>query len=94
MEYMEDPNRKVFKELVMTKKWLSAYDECDICHGPIKGKTKFFVDGKLKSHSCWALMCDKCFKIHGAGLGCGLGQKYSSATAELLEGGCKDTDFE
>ncbi len=78
----------------MTKKWLSEYDECDICHDPIKERVEYFVDGKLKGNSCWALMCPVCFKKHGAGLGCGLGQKYDGTTAELLEGGCIDSDFE
>lgn len=77
----------------MTKKWLSAYDECDICHAPIKGKVKWFVDGKTKMGP-WGLMDPTCFKKFGVGLGCGMGQKYDGTSAELLEGGCEDKDFE
>lgn len=74
----------------MARKWLSEYNKCDICHKPIKGVVEYFVDGKIKGHSCWALMCDKCFKIHGTGLGVGVGQKYHGTTAELLAGGSKN----
>lgn len=74
------------------KYWLSDYIKCDICHGPIKGKVEYFVDGKVKGHSYWALMCPICYKSHGVNLGPGLGQKYHGITAELLEGGCSNTE--
>ena len=71
------------------KKWLSSFDVCDMCGKPIKGKAPWFVDGKLKGYSAWALMCPECYEKYGTGLGCGLGQKYDGTTAVLLEGGCK-----
>ena len=75
------------------KRWLSPFDSCDICKGPIKGKVPYFVDGKLKGHSMWALMCPKCFEKHGAGIGYGGGQKYDGTTGILLEGGSPDDEF-
>lgn len=74
------------------KRWLSPYDECDICHGPIRGKVPWFVDGKTKLKGLWGLICPKCFKKYGYGLGPGLGQKYDGKTAVLLEGGCEDNE--
>lgn len=71
----------------MTKKWLSNFDKCDICEAPIKGVAEYFVDGKMRYYSSWALMCPTCFKTHGAGIGYGVGQKYDGTTGELLEGG-------
>jgi hypothetical protein len=71
----------------MKKRWMSNYDECDICHGPIKNKVDFFVDGQIKGSSCWALMCPQCFKKYGVGIKYGIGQKYDGHTGLLLEGG-------
>lgn len=76
----------------MKRKWLSNYNECDICHGPIKGKVEYFVDGKVRGHSYWALMCPACYITYGTTLGSGLGQKYHGTTAELLEGGCEEVE--
>lgn len=77
----------------MERMWYSSYDKCDMCGAPIKGVVPYFVDGKLKDpryNGAWALMCDKCFFLHGAGLGCGVGQKYDGTSAKLLEGGCPE----
>jgi hypothetical protein len=71
----------------MAKKWLSSYDKCDICNGVIKGAVEYFIDGKVRGNSGWALMCPSCFKKHGIKIGPGFGQKYHGTTAELLEGG-------
>lgn len=77
------------------KRWLSPYDECDICHGPICGKVPWFVDGKTSfKGGPWALMCPECFRAHGVKLGCGFGQKYDGKTGVLLEGGCDQTEEE
>ncbi len=75
------------------KRWLSSYDECDICHGPVKGKVPWFVDGKT-TMGPWGLLCPKCFTRYGTGLGCGLGQRYDGFNGVLLEGGCKESDTE
>ncbi len=48
-------------------------NKCDLCENPIKDT---FVDGKMKGYNSWAIFCPECFKIHGKGLGVGLGQMY------------------
>lgn len=70
----------------MTKKWLSNFDNCDICKTPLKGKVEYFVDGKTKMGS-WALMCPECFKQYGFKIEYGYGQKYDGTTGILLAGG-------
>lgn len=55
------------------KIWYGNVDKCDLCGQEIKD---FFVDGKLKYRSSWAIMCPSCFKRLGEGLGLGKGQKY------------------
>ena len=57
------------------KTWMGS-TTCDFC-----GKTceKELVDG-LTQIGGWAVMCPKCHKIHGCGLGTGLGQKYVKDT--------------
>lgn len=70
------------------KAWLSPFDTCEICHGPIKGVAKWFVDGATKQGPwAWALMCPQCFELYGVGIRYGLGQKYDGNTGVLLEGG-------
>jgi hypothetical protein len=65
------------------KKWLGS-GTCDIC-GTID--KDFFVDGRFKASSTWALMCSKCWSTKGCGqLGLGHGQKYDAKTKEKLEG--------
>lgn len=66
------------------KKWLSEVPEvCDICGKPFG---KHFIDGATKM-GAWALMCEKCHKNFGKGLGIGSGQLYLLETKELIEGG-------
>jgi len=69
-----------------TKKyWISELPEgCEICNKPFG---KYFIDGQYM-RGPWALMCEKCHETHGSGLGGGKGQKYLTATRELVEGGC------
>lgn len=43
---------------------------CDFCRDIAA------YDGKT-SRGPWAYMCEKCFKIHGTGLGTGKGQKLA-----------------
>lgn len=74
------------------KKWLSNFDKCDVCNQPIKGVEEYFVDGKVRGHSAWALMCPTCYTQYGAGIGPGIGQKYDGKTGELIDGGCEDND--
>ena len=56
----------------MNKKvWLGS-TKCDFCGCEI---TTSLVDG-MTNNGQWAVMCPKCHKIHGVGLGVGKGQKY------------------
>jgi hypothetical protein len=67
----------------MNHKWLSELPKnCEVCNKPFG---KHFIDGKHSSGP-WALMCEKCHKIHGAGLGIGKGQRYVTETREGVEG--------
>lgn len=64
--------------------------ECVVClnfHYKTTDLTKeeYFVDGKTQMGP-WALMCPRCFKLYGVGLGTGRGQKYDSKTLEKVEG--------
>lgn len=64
------------------------FDTCEICHGPIKGVAKWFVDGATKQGPwAWALMCPQCFELYGVSIRYGLGQKYDGNTGVLLDGG-------
>jgi len=47
--------------------------KCDVCKAKI-GKT--FYDASLRGMG-WGNVCPSCFKMHGKGLGVGLGQKYN-----------------
>lgn len=56
----------------MSKKIWMGSTKCDICGEEI---SKTLIDGNT-IHGSWAVMCPKCHKIHGVGLGTGKGQKY------------------
>lgn len=69
----------------MERKWIGSWPaNCDFCTKDLS-KEKFFVDGKTTSGP-WGLMCPRCHKIHGRGIGQGSGQKYDSVTRVKLEG--------
>ena len=76
---------------MQVRKWIRVGRlECDIClnfHYKTTdlSKQEFFVDGKTQMGP-WALMCPRCFKLYGVGLGTGRGQKYDSKTLEKVEG--------
>ena len=55
----------------MKKKWFGS-TRCDLCGCEI---TDALVDGATRMGP-WAVMCPKCHKIHGIGLGTGRGQMY------------------
>jgi hypothetical protein len=55
-------------------KWMSARDACDLCKADISAAP--FVDGQVRGHTSWALMCVACFEVNGAGIGPGVGQLY------------------
>ena len=56
----------------MRKKIWMGSTKCDICGEEL---TKTLIDGRT-SNGSWAVMCPKCHKIQGVGLGTGKGQKY------------------
>ena len=56
----------------MSKKIWMGSTKCDICGEEISNT---LIDGNT-IHGSWAVMCPKCHKIHGVGLGIGKGQKY------------------
>ena len=58
------PKRQVF--------WRGFIDSCDICRGEIADQ---FVDGKT-TYGPWGILCLRCHKDKGCGLGMGRGQRY------------------
>ncbi len=63
------------------KRW-SGSAVCDLCG---ETSTDYFVDGRMKNLSVWAVMCSRCWDINGVGrLGRGYGQKYAAQTLEKL----------
>ena len=53
--------------------WRGSPPTCDFC------KTESppcFIDGRVTGGTRWGIMCLECFKIQGAGIGPGIGQKY------------------
>ena len=56
----------------MSKKIWMGSTKCDICGEEL---SKTIIDG-MTANGSWAVMCPKCHKIHGVGLGTGKGQKY------------------
>ena len=55
----------------MKKTWMGS-TKCDFCGREIADT---LVDG-VTTGGAWAVMCPRCFKIHGVGLGTGCGQQY------------------
>ena len=56
------------------KQWLGSIPEaCDICEEPL---IEEFIDGRLRQHGSWAIMCLACHAASGVGLGIGRGQHY------------------
>lgn len=69
----------------MKIKWLGTVSsKCDFCNNDMKDE-KFFYDFK-SNFGPWGLGCEKCFKLHGCGLGTGKGQKFNMVTREKVEG--------
>ena len=56
----------------MSKKICMCSTKNDICCEEL---SKTIIDG-MTANGSWAVMCPKCHKIHGVGLGTGKGQKY------------------
>jgi len=62
----------------MPKIWSGSDPKCNECG---RKDLHQFYDAKTKMDPCrkwwrWGILCKKCFKTHGVGLGMGLGQYY------------------
>lgn len=66
----------------MTTTWLGEM-ECDFCG--TRPESGFMYDGATE-RGPWAFMCEPCFKLHGIGVGQGVGQKYAVITKEKVAG--------
>lgn len=65
----------------MKNKWHGTPPtRCDRCLKPLKS---VFYDART-NWGHWAVLCDRCFKDVGVGLGIGKGQKY---TTKVIKGG-------
>jgi len=54
-------------------KWFGATPKsCDLCGAEIKGE---FIDGRTIMGP-WGILCPRCHKANGVGLGLGRGQRY------------------
>jgi len=51
-------------------------DNCDFCKGDLN-HSNFFVDGAMNGKMMWANMCERCYFVHGSGIGWGKGQLYA-----------------
>ena len=67
-----------------TKKrhWLGSVPICSFCR---QLPQEWFVDG-VTTVGRWGIMCEKCFKPYGLGLGPGKGQLYDAKTYERKGG--------
>lgn len=66
----------------MAKIWMGTRPStCDICNTSIG---KVFVDGKTKMGP-WGILCPRCHKGQGCGLGLGKGQQYELKEAEFVK---------
>lgn len=56
------------------------YDTSLKAHGCVNAIGNEFIDGSVKGHGSWAVMCPACFGLNGVGVGLGMGQRYKKAT--------------
>ncbi len=63
---------------------------CDICASPIKDT---FIDGRTRE-GAWGILCPRCHKNHGVGLGLGKGQQYWKRYDVWVDTDIKLTDKE
>ena len=67
----------------MTKKWEGyKIDKCNLCTESVDD---YFVDGRIKGRSSWAIMCKQCSINYGVGLGIGLGQAYEKVGEDWIK---------
>lgn len=69
------------------KKWLSPRPKCDLCLSTQNcvNYPDEFVDGRIKGHSTWAIMCPECFELYGVGIGTGVGQLYKKQGEDFIK---------
>lgn len=68
------------------KKWMGDLPPvCNICDESIPDE-EYFIDGRIRGVTSWAIMCVNCHAKHGAGLGTGYGQLYDVKTKVKVEG--------
>ena len=59
-----------------TEAIVTRLPECDICKATgVSPVPKAKYDAKTKTWGSWANMCEEHMKVHGIGLGTGLGQR-------------------
>lgn len=74
------------KIVKIADKWLSAVGPCDLCKTDLNDEEVFYDAAVGSITGPWGLLCDKCFKQRGVGLGQGVGQKYDAKTKKKLAG--------
>jgi hypothetical protein len=62
--------------------WSGSPQSCDICKSD--SVKEVFIDGATYQGP-WAILCLKCFAMHGVGLGTGKGQKYELSNGEYVK---------
>jgi hypothetical protein len=87
MPTIECPECKANKNPIKGEKIIMKWESdlpfrCEVCDA-ILGE--YFIDGSVNGGK-WALMCEKCHKQHGDGLGVGKGQKYLTEDGTGVEG--------
>ena len=57
-------------------------EKCDLCEEQLE---ETFIDGVVQGRG-WAVMCPRCHKEKGIGLGMGCGQQFDARTGVKLAG--------
>ena len=71
-----------------------ADQQCDFCKVLLKTQP-YMIDGETDQNGLWAYMCPACYKLHGRGIGCGVGQLYARRGGRwLMVGGFPDSTEE
>lgn len=66
-------------------KWNGTWPaNCNSCLTDLRQHSTFYDAKTIYGH--WALLCPRCFREIGLGLGLGRGQEYDSGTREKLAG--------
>lgn len=72
--------------------YINAPEVCDICKISFRHQ-KYMIDGAMKPNGIGAYMCPMCYRLHGVGIGWGVGQLYLRQNDQwLLVGGFCNED--